>query len=326
MHLIDVIHVSKTIGTQAVLKDISCALREGEKLVIGGATGSGKSTLLKIIAGLIQPDAGEARFRGKHIPGPLEKLIPGHPSIAYLSQHFELRNNYRVEELLEMANKLNESAFASIIDICRIGHLLSRRTDQLSGGEKQRIATARLLLGDPELLLLDEPYSNLDLLHRQVMKEVIRDISRRDSVSCILVSHDPADTLNWADRLLVIRDGQWVQEGSPEALYRNPSDAYVAGLLGPYILVSAEEAHRSGLLSYQTDNALLYIRPEEFRLVGPGEGARAVIDDIRFAGPYTEVHATWNHRSVTFFVPEPGDLFPGQEVWLRLAERKSYAR
>jgi ABC-type sugar transport system ATPase subunit len=321
MHLLDVAHVSKTIGTQAVLKDISFTLREGENLVIGGATGSGKSTLLKIIAGLMQPDAGEARFRGKHIPGPLEKLIPGHPSIAYLSQHFELRNNYRVEELLEMANKLTDSAFASIIDICRIGHLLSRRTDQLSGGEKQRIATARLLLGDPELLLLDEPYSNLDLLHRQVMKEVIRDISRRDNVTCILVSHDPADTLNWADRMLVIRDGQWVQEGSPETLYRNPTDAYVAGLLGPYIPISAEEARRSGLLANPTDQGQLYARPEDFRLVGEGEGARAVVDDIRFAGPHTEVYTTWNHQAVTFLVPERGGLYPGQEVWLRLANQ-----
>jgi iron(III) transport system ATP-binding protein len=322
MHLLDVAHVSKTIGTQAVLKDISFTLREGENLVIGGATGSGKSTLLKIIAGLMQPDAGEAQFRGKHIPGPLEKLIPGHPSIAYLSQHFELRNNYRVEELLEMANKLTDIAYASIIDICQIGHLLSRRTDQLSGGEKQRIATARLLLGDPELLLLDEPYSNLDLLHRQVMKEVIRDISRRDNVTCILVSHDPADTLNWADRMMFIRDGHWVQEGRPEDLYRRPADAYVAGLLGPYMPISAEEAHRFGLLlANPTDRGQLYARPEDFRLVGEGEGARAVVNDIRFAGPHTEVYATWNHQAVTFLVPERGGLYPGQEIWLRLVNQ-----
>lgn len=318
MQLLDIDHVSKTIGTQAVLNDISFSLRERENLVIGGATGSGKSTLLKITAGLMQADTGDARFRGKHIPGPLEKLIPGHPSIAYLSQHFELRNNYRVEELLEMANKLTDSAYASIIDICRIGHLLGRRTDQLSGGEKQRIAMARLLLGDPELLLLDEPYSNLDLLHRQVMKEVVRDISRRDNVTCILVSHDPADTLNWADRMLVIRDGQWVQEGSPEELYRNPADAYVAGLLGPYMLMSAEDAHQSGLLANQAGRAQLYARPEDFRMVGPGEGARALVHDIRFAGPQYEVQARWNNRPVTFLVPEPGDLSPGQEIWLRL--------
>jgi iron(III) transport system ATP-binding protein len=176
-----------------------------------------------------------------------------------------------------------------------------------------------LLLGDPELLLLDEPYSNLDLLHRQVMKEVIRDISRRDGVTCILVSHDPSDTLNWADRMLVIRDGHWVQEGSPETLYRHPADAYVAGLLGPYVPISAEEAYRTGLISHQTGQAQLYARPEDFRIVGPGEGARTVVEDLRFAGSHFEAYATWNHRSVTFFVPERGDLQPGQEIWLRLA-------
>jgi ABC-type sugar transport system ATPase subunit len=304
-----------------VLNDLGFHLREGENLVIGGATGSGQSTLLKIVAGLMQPDQGEARFRGKHIPGPLEKLVPGHPSIAYLSQHFELRNNYRVEELLEMANKLNDTGYASIIDICRIGHLLSRRTDQLSGGEKQRIATARLLLGDPELLILDEPYSNLDLLHRQVMKEVIRDISQRDNVTCILVSHDPSDTLNWADRMLVIRDGRWVQEGSPETLYRYPSDAYVAGLLGPYMPIPSDEALHAGLISHSSGEAHLFVRPEDFSVAGPGEGVCAIIQDIRFAGPHTEVYATWNRRAITFFVPSRGALQPGQEIWLQLADR-----
>ena len=318
MNLLEVVHLSKTIGNRTVLDDLSLQLREGENLVIGGATGSGKSTLLKIIAGLMQADTGEARFRGKHIPGPLEKLIPGHPSIAYLSQHFELRNNYRVEELLEMANKLTDSAYASIIDICQIGHLLTRRTDQLSGGEKQRIATARLLLGDPELLRLDEPYSNLDLLHRQVMKEVIRDISRRDGVACILVSHDPADTLNWADRILVIRDGHWVQEGSPEALYRNPADAYVAGLMGPFMSIPAAEAYRTRLIPEPAGKEFLYVRPEDFIMADPGEGAQASVDDIRFAGPHREVHATWNHRPIIFHVPGQGELQPGREIWLRL--------
>lgn len=320
MNLLDVVLVSKTIGSRLVLDNISFRLQEGENLVIGGATGSGKSTLLKIVAGLMQADGGEAQFRGRHIPGPLEKLIPGHPSIAYLSQHFELRNNYRVEELLDMANKLTESAYASIIDICQIGHLLTRRTDQLSGGEKQRIATARLLLGDPELLLLDEPYSNLDLLHRQVMKEVIRDISRRDNITCILVSHDPADTLNWANRMLVIHDGRWVQEGSPEHLYRNPADAYVAGLLGPFMPISAEEAYRTGLMPQPAGEAIRYVRPEDFRIVGPGEGARVVIEETRFAGPHVEVQATWNNRSITFFTSSRGNLHPGREIWLRLSE------
>jgi iron(III) transport system ATP-binding protein len=102
--------------------------------------------------------------------GPDEKLLPGHSAIAYLSQHFELRNNYRVEELLDMANKVSAFQAKTIFKVCRIVHLLKRLTNQVSGGEKQRIALARLLVSSPTLLLLDEPFSNLDIVHKSILK------------------------------------------------------------------------------------------------------------------------------------------------------------
>src|SRR5205807_866641 len=126
-----------------LLKDISFIQQEYQKLAIAGATGSGKTTLLKVIAGLTQPQDGEVLFKGTRIKGPEEKLMPGHPDIAYLSQHFELRNHYRVEEILQMANQLEDETADSIYKVCRIDHLLKRWTHQLSGGERQRIALAR---------------------------------------------------------------------------------------------------------------------------------------------------------------------------------------
>lgn len=318
MPLLEAIQLVKSIREQPVLRDISFTLEKGEKLAISGVTGSGKSSLLKIIAGLMQADSGEARFRGSRIRGPEEKLIAGHPSIAYLSQHFELRNNYRVEELVDMANQMSPEKAARIIDICRIGHLLSRRTDQLSGGEKQRIATARLLVGEPELFLLDEPYSNLDLAHRKVMKDVIRDISREEEITCVMVSHDPTDTLPWADRMLVLKNGQIVQEGSPETIYRAPADEYVAGLLGPYFLVPAAEAYGSGLLGSPSSEDHLIVRPEDFQITGPGEGAAATVQDIRFAGPHYHVLVRWHNADITLLSAGRPSLQTGETVYLRL--------
>src|ERR1700738_5338245 len=130
MDLLKVWGIRKGEGRDAMLKETSFSQQKGWKIAIAGESGSGKSTLLKIIAGLVQPDAGEVVFDGGKVKGPYERLIPGHPGIAYLSQHFELRNSYRVEEVLGYANLLSDEEAGTLYEVCRIGHLLKRKTDQ----------------------------------------------------------------------------------------------------------------------------------------------------------------------------------------------------
>src|SRR5215203_1380378 len=141
-----VYRITKQQENDFVLRDISFIQQQFQKIAIAGETGSGKTTLLKIIAGLIQPDEGQVVFKNEIVKGPEEQLIPGHPGIAYLSQHFELRNNYRVEEMLNLTLQLEDEQADTIFKVCRINHLLKRKTDQLSGGEKQRVALAGLLI------------------------------------------------------------------------------------------------------------------------------------------------------------------------------------
>jgi ABC-type sulfate/molybdate transport systems ATPase subunit len=219
---------------QVALEKISFTQHKGQRLAIVGETGSGKSNLLKMIAGLATPPQGTIYFEGSRVLGPLERLIPGQPGIAYLSQHFELWSNYRVSEVLSYANDLSPEDAASLYRLCDIAHLLGRRTDQLSGGERQRIALARLLVRPPRLLLLDEPFSNLDMIHKRSLKKTIHETAAHFGVSAILVSHDPADILSWADEALILRDGQVVQHGPPREVYTLPKDEYAAALLGDY--------------------------------------------------------------------------------------------
>ena len=141
MPQLEIQNISKLLSGGLEIKNISFRQEHLQRIAIAGVSGAGKTTLLKIIAGLTQADGGSILFDGKKVIGPLEKLMPGHPQIAYLSQHYELLNNYRVEELIWFETKLTRDEAAAIFDLCRIGHLLQRRTDQLSGGEKQRIAT-----------------------------------------------------------------------------------------------------------------------------------------------------------------------------------------
>lgn len=283
MSLLEVAHVSKKNGSDFLLNDISFSQESGQKIAIAGETGSGKTTLAKIVAGYGQADSGTVHFEGQRVWGTEEKLLPGHKGIAYLSQYFELRNNYQVAELLAYANNLTEEASGNLYRMCRIDQLLHRWTQTLSGGEKQRVALARLLTEKPRLLVLDEPYSNLDLMHKLQLKEVVRDLNEQLQLSCILVSHDADDILPWADELFVMKDGQITEQGTPQQLYRNSRHLYTAGLLGRYTSLSLSLAEVLQVPLPQQ----LYLRPDE--LTTTTDGAPATVLRCDYMGSHYEV-------------------------------------
>lgn len=279
MALLQVNDISKVLGSFS-LKGISFAQQAGQKLAITGESGSGKSTLLKIIAGLMDADEGTVLFEGKKVTGPAYNLVPGHKGIAYLSQHYELRNHYRMEELLAYANELDDKAAAQIYSLCRIDHLLKRKTEGLSGGEKQRIALARLLVSTPKMLILDEPFSNLDLPNKNILKQILQDICDVKGMSCLLTSHDPTDTLPWADELLVLQQGQLIQQGAPAQIYHQPQNEYIAGMLGNYNLLEGKTA-----ALFTDKKAKIIVRPEGICIHKTKEdGVEAMVQQITFAG------------------------------------------
>lgn len=308
MALLQVTGIYKRQNGADILQGISFAQQPFQKLALAGETGCGKSTLLRIIAGLIQPDAGEVLLEGKRVEGPAEKLIPGHPRIAYLSQQFELRNNYRVEEVLDYANRLSREQATALFGVCRISHLLKRRTDQVSGGEKQRIALARLLVASPALLLLDEPYSNLDPIHKGILKTVIKDISEQLRISCLLVSHDPLDLLSWADEILVLRGGQIIQQGPPQHVYRQPVDEYAAGLLGKYSVIPADWPGGA-------QAGKQFLRPEDLCFVtSPNGGITGTVQAVIFMGGYWDIEVVVISGHVLTVRSAIGNFIVGQQV------------
>ncbi len=279
--------ITKIEQGRAIVQPISFKQEKLERIGIAGETGSGKSTLLKMIAGLVQPDGGEVFFNEERVLGPLEQLLPGHPKIGYLSQHFELRNNYRVEELLAMSNRLSDEDAAIVYAICQIDHLMKRKNDEISGGEKQRIALAKVLITAPSLLFLDEPFSNLDRVHKQIIQSVIDDICTQLKITCILVSHDATDLLYWADRLLIMKDGKVIQDGNPKQLYFHPANEYVAALLGEYNLVDTslhpafEQLFGEGVRGKKA-----MVRPEQFSINKDGVGLTGIVKRVLFFGSY----------------------------------------
>lgn len=282
MSFLEVRNISKQIDQQHIIKEVSFQQNRLQKIAIAGETGSGKSTVLKTIAGLSQPDSGNIFFGGKRVEGPWEKLIPGHPGIAYLSQQFELPKFLRVEQVLAYANKTSDEAAQKLFEVCRIKHLLKRKTDQLSGGEQQRIAMARLLVSLPKLLLLDEPFSNLDVIHKTILKEVIKDVEQQLEVSCIIISHDPIDMLSWADEILVMQSGEIVQQGNPERIYQQSASSYVAGLFGRFNLLTTVQTNALIPQLQIEEGKQLFLRPEQI-LVDSNQ-QNAIVKEVRFMG------------------------------------------
>lgn len=279
------------------LVDINFTQNHLQKLALIGETGSGKSTLLKTIAGFIKPKSGIILFEGKKVLGPDWQLVAGEKGIAYLSQHFELRNNYRMEELLLYANELTQEEANELYKICRIDHLMKRNSYELSGGEKQRLALARLLVSKPQLLILDEPYSNLDLIHRNILKQVIEDVCKRFHITCLLTSHEPADVLPWADEIIVLQQGKIIQKGTAEEIYKNPVSEYAAGLLGNYNLIKKEDCKYFKIGAIAKD---VYVRPEQ--IINATEGNDTIKGKIiaqRFMGNYYEVDIASGNFTIT---------------------------
>jgi len=312
--------VFKVEQGREIVKPVSFTLEKLQRIAIAGETGSGKSTLLKMIAGLLQPDGGKVYFEEEIVRGPIDRLIPGHPKIAYLSQHFELRNNYRIEELMEMVNKLPEEEAGKIYRVCQVEHLLKRRTDELSGGEKQRIALARLLTTSPQLLLLDEPFSNLDRIHKETIKSVIEEIGNQLNITCVMVSHDAADTLSWAEHIIIMQEGAVVQQGKPQQLYFSPNSEYVASLMGEYNLIdSTAYPVFKKLLGDEATGRRALLRPEQFILAGMNSNSvEGLVEQIKFYG----THYIVTVRVDGFLVKVRTYSYAqkqGERVWLGLA-------
>ena len=295
MNWLHVTNLSVKIAGRTAIQDVTLSLNKGQKLGIMGHTGSGKSTLLKAIGGLAQCSTGAVYLDGEKVPGPLEKLIPGHPKIAYLSQYFELRPNYFVHEQLEYANTLQPEEAADIYEVCQIANLLGRKTTELSGGERQRIALARLLTMQPQLLLLDEPFSHLDFEHRQVIKQVIERAVRHFGLTCVLVSHEPADVLPWAEKLAIIEDGRLVAFDNPYDIYQRPATRSQALLLGEAFFLTGSELSlitQTPTSAISSDTFLL--RPEWLEVCEKNGTVTCTVESVSFLGHFCRINLFCN--------------------------------
>ncbi len=289
MHFLEVRTVSLTISGKQLLNSISLEVNKGEVFCICGESGAGKTTLLKLIAGLEDADAGTVYFNGKVVTGPSQNLVPGHPKIVMVFQDTQLSPNRTVEEniaweLRSYPKNYQLERTQELLEKWRLLHLKKLFPRELSGGEKQKTALAKAMAKNPELLLLDEPFSNMDFLLKSELREQLLTIAKEEDVTTVFVTHDTKEALSVAEQIAVIKEGTIVQTASPTEIYNKPVSAYVSSFFGAENLVKAE-----CLRSYfdiAADIAEIAIHAEDITTSGDGKALTGTVITSSYYGAY----------------------------------------
>ncbi|HRA30579.1 MAG TPA: ABC transporter ATP-binding protein [Thermomicrobiales bacterium] len=301
--------VSKTYAARPApvraVEQVDLTVVEGSFTAVLGASGCGKTTLLRVIAGFDQPDQGEVRLGGRLLTGPGTHIPPERRSIGIVPQegalfpHLDVAQNIgfglvrgHIASLSRRARRDRATRIDEMLELVGLAGYGKRRPDELSGGQQQRVALARALAPDPEVILLDEPFSSLDADLRAELRVEVRELLRRVGTTAVLVTHDQDEALSLADHIAVMRNGKIVQVDSPHGVYGAPNDPHIAEFIGDAVLLPARliagrtpapcvecALGRVGLLTscaLTGGDCMVMLRPEQLELSDDGTLAQVV--------------------------------------------------
>jgi len=302
MSTLELRSVSKSYGSVSALERVDLDVAVGSRTAIVGPSGSGKTTLLRLIAGFEVPDTGSIVLNSKTLANGAA-FVPAHQRhIGYLPQdgalfpHMSVAKNigFGLPRDLARDTERRDRRIAELMELVALDRtMLNRWPHELSGGQQQRVALARAMAQQPQLMLLDEPFSALDTGLRAATRKAVAQLLSDAGVTTILVTHDQAEALSFADQVAVMRDGRLVQVGSPEDVYLRPRDLATAEFLGDAIVLNAtlndgwaecalgrlavDDATRNG-------PAQVMLRPEQLQLCGIDHGSAGIVTEIDFGG------------------------------------------
>jgi iron(III) transport system ATP-binding protein len=232
--MIDIEDVGKRFGDVVAVDAATLCVQRGEVVALLGPSGCGKTTLLRLVAGFERPDAGSILLAGAPVASPATWVAPEHRRVGMVFQDYALFPHLTVAENVGFGLPRGErrERVPETLALVGLDQLERRFPHELSGGQQQRVALARTLAPGPELVLLDEPWSNIDPHLRQTMRDELAEVLRRAGVTVVLVTHDREEAFSVADRIALMRDGTIVQAGAPETLYLEPADRWAAEFVG----------------------------------------------------------------------------------------------
>ena len=317
MSAIRITDVSKSYGTVSVLRGVDLEIESGTFAAVLGVSGCGKSTLLRLLAGFDAIDAGEIEIDGTLVDDGIRHLSPNHRRVGYVPQEGALFPHLDVRANVAFGLPRGERAGGradELIALVGLDGLQQRRPHELSGGQQQRVALARALATQPDVVLLDEPFSALDPELRASMRAEVRATLKSLGTTTVLVTHDQEEALSCADTVAVLRDGTITQAGTPRELYLSPCNAELARFLGEANILPARlEAGRAqtpiGGLALRTPppdpqsrEGVVVVRPEELVIAAVnGSGpANATVTRVEYYGHDARVELRCDHPSCDF--------------------------
>jgi iron(III) transport system ATP-binding protein len=313
MSFFSIRQISKNYDTQTALHEFSLELEKGRFYAIVGESGSGKSTLLRIMAGLETQSTGEVWLKDQKIENPAKKLVPGYDEIKLIHQDFQLNSNSTIEEnisrpLLQFDKSYSKDRLVRLLFEFGLEGLKYRFPRQLSGGQQQKVAIATALAVEPEVLLLDEPFSSLDSIQKHKLIAELKDLFLEMGTTVVFVTHDLDDALRLTDNLIILQKGKVVQKGGSQELCEHPKTRYVARLFSPINLIP--------------DRFNSYLRPSDVRLRTKGELLGHVVDQ-RYLVHYNSLSIRLKSGGQIWEVDDPFRKYKvGDRVYLHFDEEK----
>ena len=278
MSYITLKNIEKYFGKSKVLDNINIDIEKGEFVSLLGPSGCGKTTLLRIISGLESKNSGEIYVDGKEI----SKVSPAKRNIGIVFQNYVLFPNLTVYENIAygLVNKKvkkeeKEKKVNNILDKIDLKHIKHKYPKQLSGGQQQRVALARAVVLSPKILLLDEPLSALDAKVRETLRKEIKALQKDLGITTIMVTHDQEEALTMSDKIVVINEGEIMQIGAPEEVYKNPANNFTADFIGAINIV-------------EVNNKIKIVRPEDILISDKKleDYKKCVVKDLEFRGAF----------------------------------------
>ncbi|WP_459741266.1 ABC transporter ATP-binding protein [Polaribacter sp. OB-PA-B3] len=272
-----------------VLDNFNFNIKEGEHLCVMGESGCGKSTLLKAIYGLLDVNKGTIFWKDQQVLGPEFHLVPGMDFFKYVAQDFDLMPYISVSEnikkfLSRFYPEESEKRTQELLEVIEMKAFENTKVKNLSGGQKQRVAIARALANEPELLLLDEPFGQIDNFKKNSLRRKLFAYLKEKNIACIVATHDKNDALSFADKLLIIRNHKILTHNTPKEIYKNPKQKYVAALFDD---VNEIEINGKTILLY----------PHQIKIVDNSE-TNAIVRNAYFKGSFWLIEAEFENQIV----------------------------
>jgi len=310
-------NISFTYIENPVIENISFEIAKGQNIAVIGESGCGKSTLLKLLYGLYDLDKGEISYNEELILGPKYNLIPGEDYIKYLAQDFDLMPYTTVEEnvgkfLSNIYKDKKKARVQELLEMVEMTDFAKVKAKYLSGGQQQRVALARVLALEPEILLLDEPFSQIDSFRKNSLRRNLFNYFKKKQITCIIATHDSTEALSFSDETIVLQNGKLLAKGSSRELYDNPPSYYVASLFG-----EVNELKQSNFTDSEEADQTLLLYPHQLKLVEDGK-FKAIVKQCYFKGSHYLVKAAFERKAI--FFEHNSELELNQEVTLSIAK------